>query len=101
MNAYIKIIYTKNTFVKNIELWILANLRITLTDLRVNNCCFWLFIGLIFALIDSVSYWDIERLNLDLRSIYVFNVKYIFLYLQKLFLFQIGNYLLIIRLAKL
>lgn len=50
----------------------------------VNDCCLPLSIGLIFALIDDVNYWGIRES--DSRNIYVFDVRYIFLYLWKLFL---------------
>lgn len=77
-----------------------AESRIILIKLRVNNCSFLLSLGLIFASMNGMNYWNTGRLNLDLRNIYVFDVGYIFLYLQGLFLSQIKNCLLVTRFAK-
>lgn len=73
-NTYIRDINTKSAFDANIELKILIRLKVTLISLKINNCYFWLFIELIFALIDSMSYWNIKKLNLDLKNIYIFNI---------------------------
>lgn len=60
---YIAGIYTRGTFVKGIEPKVLAGSRITLgslgvifTDAGINDYYFWLFIELVFAPINSVSY---------------------------------------------
>ena len=41
---------------------------------------------------------NIKKLNL--KSSYIFDVRYLFMNLQKLFLFSVGSYLLKIKLAK-
>lgn len=55
-NACTGYIYDRNTFVENIKLKALARLGVILTGLGINNCCFWLFIKLIFALIEYINY---------------------------------------------
>lgn len=38
-------------------------------NVGINNYYWWLFIKLIFVLIDSMNYWNIEKLNSDLKNI--------------------------------
>lgn len=56
---YILSIYIKNIFVKLIEPRALAILKLILIDPKVNYYYFWLFIRLIFALINDFIYWNI------------------------------------------
>lgn len=49
------------------------------TDTSINNCYYWLFIKLVFVLIDDMSYWNISKSNSNSRSIYIVDVWYIFL----------------------
>lgn len=59
--AGIRSVYTggiciRSAFIKGVEPRVLAGLRITLAGLGINNCCFGLFMELIFALIERVCY---------------------------------------------
>lgn len=56
---------------------ILRGPSITFIGPVANNSWFWLSMELIFALIDGVSCWNTGNSNLNLRSIYAFNVRYI------------------------
>lgn len=51
-----KFIYTNSIFVGGIEPKVLAGSRVTLASPGINDCCFLLFLRLIFALIKGVSY---------------------------------------------
>lgn len=95
--------------VRRVEPRILIGFKVILVDINVkflnasadiNDWYFYLFMELVLALIDDMSYWGIGKSNLNLKNIYIFNIKYIFLYLQRLFFSQIKNYSLITRLAK-
>ena len=79
---------------------ILRGISITFLGPSVNDCCFELFIGLIFGLINGVSYWCTKNLNSDSKKIHIIDIGYIFLYLRRLFLSQIGICSLIMSLAK-
>lgn len=48
---------------------ILVRLEIIFTDI------YWLFIELVLASIDSVSYWDIRKSNIDSKNTYVFDIE--------------------------
>ena len=50
--------------------------------------------------LDILCGWGIEKSNLDSRRIHAFDVRYIFLYVRRSFLSQIGSCSLITRLAK-
>ena len=77
---------------------ILWGISISLISTDVNDYFFWMSM-LIFGSIDGVSCWGIEESNLDSRSTHAFEIGYIFLYLQRLFLSQIRSYSSITRLA--
>lgn len=58
--AYTRGIYVRNVSIGGIKPQALASWTIPLvTYPKVNNNGFWLFIGLIFAIIDGMSYWKI------------------------------------------
>lgn len=86
--------------IRDIKPKALVKSGVILASLGVNNYCLLLSIILIFLSTDGMSYWGIKRSNLELRIIYGFDVKYIFLYLQRLFSSQIKSCLSITRLAK-
>ena len=55
-NAYTGNICAKVTFVKSIELRVLAKLGVILANSKINNYWLWLLIELIFILINYMSY---------------------------------------------
>ena len=65
-------------FVGGVEPRALPRLRVTLTGPGVNDCCFWLLMGLIFALTEKVSCWSIGN-SWNSRSGHTFDVGYIVL----------------------
>lgn len=77
--VYTKYIYTRESLVENIILRILEKLRIIFADSMINDYCLQLFIDLVFALINSVKYWNMWKSNLNLRNINIFNIIYSFL----------------------
>lgn len=56
---------------------ILVGPRVTFIGINagVNNCCYWLFMGLVFASIDNLSCWGIGESNSDLKSIHAFDIS--------------------------
>lgn len=98
-DTYTRVIYIKSTSDRDVELRTLIRSEVILASSRINNCYFRSFIGLIFASINCVSHrggWKYR----SLRSSHIFDIRYINLYLWRLFLPQAGICSSITKLAK-
>lgn len=60
---------------RNIKSKVLAKLKLISVNENVNNYCFLLSIGLIFALINSINSYKIRALKL--KNSYDFNIKFV------------------------
>lgn len=80
-NACIRDISTISTFVEDINPRELVGSEIIFNNPSINNYCLSLMMGLIFTLIDGISYWGIGKLDSHLRIIHAIYNGYILLYL--------------------
>lgn len=92
-------ICARDAFAWGVEPGALIGSKVTLAGPKINDCGFLSFMGYIFASTEEVSYWGGWKCWSS-RSNHTFDIRYIFLYLQKLFLNPILSCLLMKKLTR-